>query len=126
VQTVTQGKQEGIMADRSERREKIKGYAAIIGGIVIEGIGVKANPAYLTAPVDVATKTATSLGTGSVPDIATVIAHVPFDVWNALVNAGPGGIAAGIAMGFGLWLVGKGAIINHEANSAASNKFDGR
>ena len=110
------------MADRSEVRQKIKGYSEIIGGIVVEGVGVSANPAFLSAPVDEAIKIADSVGTGNVPDLATVIAHVPFDVWNALVHAGPTGIAAGIAIGFGLWLVGKGAITNHDANKAAGRR----
>ncbi len=111
------------MAERSEARQKLRGYSEIVGGIVVVGVGVKANPAFLTAPVDEAIRIANSLGTGNLPDIATVIAHVPFDVWNSLVQAGPGGIAAGIAIGFGLWLVGKGAITNHEANKTAGRKY---
>ena len=110
------------MADKSEARQKIKGYSGIVGGIVIEGVGVSSNPAFLSAPVNEAIKVASSIGTGNLPDLATVIAHVPFDVWNALVHAGPAGIAAGIAIGFGLWLVGKGAITNHEANKSAAKR----
>jgi len=111
------------MAERSEARQKIRGYSEIVGGIVVVGVGVKANSAFLTAPVDEATRIANSLGTGNLPDIATVIAHLPFDVWNSLVQAGAGGIAAGIAIGFGLWLVGKGAITNHEANKTVGKKY---
>lgn len=110
------------MADRSEVRQKIRGYSGIVGGIVIEGVGVSANPAFLSAPVNEALKIADSVGSGNLPDLATVIAHVPFDVWNALVHAGAVGIAAGIAIGFGLWLVGKGAIINHEANKSSGRR----
>ena len=102
------------MAVRSEAREKYKGYGEIVGGVVVVGVGVKANPTFLTAPIDEAIKVADSIGTGNLPDIATAIIHLPLDVWNALVQAGATGIAAGIVMGFGLWLVGKGAITNHE------------
>jgi hypothetical protein len=111
------------MADRSEARQKAKGYSEIVGGVVVVGIGVKADPTFLTAPVDEAIKIADSIGTGNLPDIATVIAHIPFDVWNSLVHAGAVGIAAGIAIGFGLWLIGKGAITNHDANKATGKKY---
>jgi hypothetical protein len=111
------------MADRAEVRQKVKAYGEIVGGIVVLGVGVRANPTFLTAPVDEAIKIAGSVGTGNLLDIATAIAHVPFDVWNTLVNAGPGGIAAGIAMGFGLWLVGKGSITNREVNKATGKRY---
>ena len=102
------------MAGISEAREKYKGYGEIVGGVVAVGVGVKADPTFLTAPVDEALKLANSIGTGNLPDIATAIVHIPLDVWTTLVQAGAAGIAAGIVMGFGLWLVGKGAITNHE------------
>ena len=102
------------MADRSEARERYKGYAEIAGGVVVVGVGVKANPTFLTAPIDEAIKVANSIGTGNLPDILTAIIHLPLDVWSSLVQAGAAGIAAGIVMGFGLWLVGKGAITNHD------------
>lgn len=114
---------EGTMAERSEARQKIKGYGEIVGGIVLVGVGVETNPAFLTAPVNEALRIADSIGTGNLPDIATVIAHLPFDVWNSLVQAGAGGIAAGIVIGFGLWLVGQGAITNHDANRAAGKRY---
>ena len=102
------------MAGSSEFGQRIKAYSQIGGGLVVEGVGVQANSTYLTAIPNEAIKVADSIGGGNLPDIATVIAHVPFDLWNTLVHAGPVGIAAGIAIGFGLWLVGKGAINHHE------------
>ena len=102
-------------------RSEFGGYAEATGGVLVEGLGVKVNGTLLAQPIDEAVKVGQAIGSGNLNEIGTTVVHVPLDMWNALVHAGPSGILAGLAIAGGLWLFGKGSIAVHDARRAAGH-----
>lgn len=99
----------------SEVGKQIQGGAVVGLGLGVEGYGVEVNPTLLTAPATEITKIVDSIASTNLNEIATTIVHVPSDLLSTLAHAGPEGAVAGLAIGVGALLIGKGANIIHDA-----------